>query len=178
MKKMKTTLMDALLYWFQIVVYIWPSFLIGNGLVGLIVRMLVNNSNHFLSRLSETVTCVLVLCVCLFISAYRRGHKKGEFHYKSLLISLVLATGMQLIYATVFRFAVYTTAGAYYLAHLIYAGSDGSVTFAYDEVPAYLYILTMCIAAVFYITAVISGEYLGNKKRLKERAVLHLDEKI
>ena len=169
--------MDALLYGFQIIVYLWPAFFMGNGLVGLAVRLLVNNSNAFFARLSETVTCILVVCAFLFVFAYRRGHKKAEFHYKRLLISLALAAGMQLIYAAVFRFAVYTTAGAYYLAHLLYADGQQGVNVAYDEVPAYLYITTMCIADVFYIAAVISGEYLGKKKRLQERAVLNLHKK-
>ena len=175
---MKTILVDTLLYWVQIVIYIWPSFLIGNGLVGLLVKILVNNSNNFLARLSETITCILVLCVLLFFFAYKRGYKKAEFHCKSLLVSLILATGMQLIYAIIFRFAVYTTAGAYYLAHLLYAGGQQGVTFAYDEVPGYMYIMTMCIADIFYITAVILGEYLGERKRIKERAVLNPGEKI
>ena len=64
------------------------------------------------------------------------------------------------------------------MAHMLYAGSQQRMTFAYDEVPAYMYIMTMCIAYVFYMVAVISGEYLGKKKRLEERYVLNLDEKV
>ena len=171
MQKIKPIFMDALLYFFQIVVYIWPSFLIGNNLVGVTVRIFLNNSNEFLTKLSETITCVLVLCAFLFVFAYRRGHKKAEFHYKSLLISLLLAFGLQLIYATIFRFALYTTAGAYFFGLMLYPG-----TVAYDDVPAYVYIMTMCIVDVFYIAAVLWGEYLGKKKRLAERSVLNLDE--
>ena len=165
--------MDALLYFFQIVVYIWPSFLTGNILVGLIVRILLNNSNGFLATLSDAITSVLVLCAFLFFFAYRRGHKKAEFHYKSLLISLILAFGMQLIYAIIFRFNVYTTAGAYFFAYMLCPGTIDSY-----NIPAYVYIMTMCIVYVFYMVAVISGEYLGKKKRLLERAVLNLDESV
>ena len=178
MTKIKNIFMDSLLYFFQIVVYIWPTFLTGSLLVGLIVSMLVNNQNNFLVRLSETIACVLILSAFLFVFAYRRGHKKTEFHFKSLLISLILAFGMQLLYAIIFRFAEYTNSGAYYLAHMLYAGSQQSMTFDYDEVPAYVYFMTMCITYVFYMVAVISGEYLGQKKRLQERAVLNLDEKV
>ena len=175
MKRIKNTLMDTLIYWLQIIVYIWPSFFIGNGLVGLIVRILVNNQNNFLVRISETLTCILALCALLFIFAYRRGHKKAEFHYINLLSSLLLATGMQLIYARIFRYAVYTTAGAYYLAHMIYAGSHQELTFAYYEVPSYMYIIAMSIADSFYIVTAILGEYLGKRKRLKERSNLTIN---
>ena len=177
MQRIKPILKDALLYFFQIVVYIWPTFLIGNLLVGLIVSILVNNQNDFLVRLSITIACILILSAFLFVYAYRRGHKKAEFHFKSLSISLILALGMQLLYAIIFRFAEYTNSGAYYLAHMLYAGSQQSMTFAYDEVPAYMYIMTMCIIYVFYVAAVISGEYLGKKKRLEDRAIINLDEK-
>ena len=168
--------MDSLIYWLQIIVCIWPSFFIGNGLVGLIVRILVNNQDNFSSRLFETITCIIVLCAFLFVFAYRRGYKKGEVHYTSLLISLILVAGMQLIYAKIFRYAVYTTAGAYYLAHMLHAGSHQELTFAYYDVPAYMYIITMLIADCFYISTVILGEYLGKRKRLKERAALVANE--
>ena len=177
MKRIKNTLMDTLIYWLQIIVYIWPSFFIGNGLVGLLVRMLVNNQDNFLARLFETITCIIVLCACLFVFAHRRGYKKEEVHYVSLSISLILAAGMQLIYARIFRYAVYTTAGAYYFAHLLYAGSHQELTFAYYDVPAYMYITAMLIADCFYISTVILGEYLGKRKRLKERAALKANEK-
>lgn len=177
MKRMKNILVDTLVYWIQIIIYIWPSFFIGNGLIGLIVRMLVNNQDNFWARIVETLACILVLSALLFFFAYRRGYKKGEFHYLSLLISLILAAGIQLIYARIFHFAVYTTAGAYYFAHLLYAGSHQELTFAYYDVPAYMYIITMFIADSFYISTVILGEYLGKKKRLKERAALKIKEK-
>lgn len=176
MKRIKTILMNTLIYWLQIIVYIWPSFFIGNGLVGLIVRILVNNQDNFLARLFETITCIIVLCAFLFVFAHRRGYKKGEVQYINLLISLILAAGMQLIYARIFRYAVYTTAGAYYFAHMLYAGSHQELTFAYYDVPAYMYIITMLIADCFYISTVILGEYLGKRKRLKERSALKANE--
>ena len=176
MKRIKTILMNTLIYWLQIIVYIWPSFFIGNGLVGLIVRILVNNQDNFLARLFETITCIIVLCAFLFVFAHRRGYKKGDVHYISLLISLILAAGMQLIYARIFRYAVYTTAGAYYFAHMLYAGSHQEFSFAYYDLPAYMYIITMLIADCFYISTVILGEYLGKRKRLKERSALKANE--
>ncbi len=109
--------------------------------------------------------------------AYKRGYKKGEAHPLRLLISLLLAGGMQLIYARIFRYAVYTTAGAYYFAHMLHAGSHQELTFAYYDVPAYMYIIAMCIVYSFYVIAVIVGETLGKKKRLTDRAVLHMNEK-
>ncbi len=177
MNKIKKILVDTLLYWLQIVVYIWPSFFIGNGVVGLIVRVLVNNSNNFLARMADTLASVFVLCALLFFSACKRGYKKEEVHPIGLLISLTLAAGMQLIYASIFRYAVYTTAGAYYFAHMLYAGSHQELTFADYDVPAYVYIIAMCIVYCFYIVAVIIGETLGKKKRFKERAGLRMNEK-
>ena len=173
MNKIKKILKDALLYWLNIIVYLWPSFFIGNGFVGLTVSMLVDNGNEFLVRISETIACILVLCALLFVFAYKWGYKKAEFHMVSLLISLMLAAGMQLIYAKIFRYAEYTTAGAYYLAHMIYAGSNQEIIINYYDVPAYMYIIAMLIADFFYIVSAVLGEYLGKRKRLKERADLN-----
>ncbi len=178
MNRIKKILVDTLLYWIQIVVYIWPSFFIGNGVVGLIVRVLVNNSNIFLARMADTFASVLVLCALLFFSAYRRGYKAGETQHIRLFISLVLAGGMQLIYAGIFRYAVYTTAGAYYFAHMLHAGRHQELTFDYYDVPAHVYIIAMCVVYCFYIIAVMVGETLGQKKRVKDRAVLRMNEKV
>lgn len=144
--------------------------------------ILVNNQNYFFVRVFETIACIFVLCALLFFFAYffayKRGYKKVESHYINLLVSLILAAGMQLIYASIFRYAVYTTAGAYYFAHMLYAGSHQELTFAYYDVPAHMYIIAMLIVYCFYIIAVIVGENLGKKKRLKERAIFNMNEKV
>ena len=93
------------------------------------------------------------------------------------MISLILAVGLQLIYAMRFRYAEYTTAGAYYIAKLLYAGNNQEMRVASYDVPAYLYIFSMLAVDPFYVLAAISGEYLGKKKRLQERAALNLNEK-
>ncbi len=83
---------------------------------------------------------------------------------------------MQLIYARIFHYAVYTTAGAYYFAHMLHAGRHQELTFAYYDVPARVYIIAMCIVYCFYIVAVIVGETLGKQKRVKERADIRINE--
>lgn len=140
--------------------------------------ILVNNQNYFFVRVFETIACIFVLCALLFFFAYKRGYKKVESHYINLLVSLILATRIQLIYASIFRYAVYTTAGAYYFAHMLYAGSHQELTFTYYDVPAHMYIIAMLIVYCFYIIAVIVGENLGKKKRLKERAIFNMNEKV
>ena len=107
--------------------------------------ILVNNQNYFFVRVFETIACIFVLCALLFFFAYKRGYKKVESHYINLLVSLILATRIQLIYASIFRYAVYTTAGAYYFAHMLYAGSHQELTFTYYDVPAHMYIIAMLI---------------------------------
>ncbi len=172
MKQIKQVFVDTLIYWLQIVVFIWPSFFIGNGVVGLIVRVLVNNSQPLLVRICETLASILVLCALLFFVAYKKGYKNGKAHPVGSSISFLLAAGMQVVYARILHYAVYTTAGAYYFAHMLHAGRHQELTFAYDDVPARLYILAMCVADGFYIIAVLVGEMLGKKKRLRDRAEL------
>lgn len=176
MNTMRKILGDAFLYWLQLVIYAWPAFLIGHNFFGLLATLILNHRNMFGSRLTSAVTGVILLCVFLFVFAYKRGYKKAEFHGIRLLISLVLAGGLQLIYASLFRFAMYTTAGAYYLAHLLYAGGNQEISIAYYDVPASLYIPAMLAADFFYIAAVMWGEYLGKKKRLQARAALNPDK--
>ncbi len=159
-------LKDALVYWLQIAIYIWPAFLLGNGFFGLIVYFILNSS---CAQITEIASSILILCVLLFVFAYKKAYKKEEFHGISLLISMILAAGLQLLYARLFRFAVYTGAGAYYLAHYLY---DPTRSVAYYEVPASLYIASMLAVYPLYIISVILGEYLGKKKRVQERAYL------
>ncbi|MBR5446737.1 MAG: hypothetical protein IKV57_11475 [Clostridia bacterium] len=175
MNRIKNILTDALLYWLQIVICVWPAFFVGHNFVGLIVRMLANDQGRFWSRIFSVFACVFILCAFLFVFAYRRGYKKVEFHGISLLISLILAVALQLVYARIFHFAEYTTAGAYYLAHLLYAGGQQELTFAYNDVPANMYIIAMFVTDVFYIITGILGEYLGKRKRQQERADLNLN---
>ncbi len=177
MKIILNILKDALVYWLQIAIYIWPAFLIGHNFFGLMATLIVNSPSNFGSRLISAITGVMILCVLLFVFAYKRGYKKAEFHGISLLISLILAVGLQLIYAMLFRYAEYTTAGAYYFAKLLYAGNNQEMSVASYDVPAYLYIFSMLAVDPFYVLAAISGEYLGKKKRLQERAALNLNEK-
>ena len=177
MRVVKNILKDALLYWLQIIIYVWPAFFIGHNFFGLMTTLIVNSPSNLWSRLISAITGVMILCILLFVCAYRRGYKKAEFHGTSLLISLILAVGLQLIYAMLFRYAEYTTAGAYYFAKLFYAGNNQEMSVASYDVPAYLYIIAMFAVDPFYIIAAISGEYLGKKKRLKERAALNLHEK-
>ena len=170
MRVVKSILKDALLYFLQIFIYAWPAFLSGNLVFGAIVYFILGG---FYARIVEIVSSILILCVLLFIFAYKRAYKKVEFHGISLLISLLLAAGLQMIYAMLFRFAVYTGAGAYYLAHYIY---DPIRSADYYEVPAYLYNISIIAVFPLYIISVMSGEYLGKKKHMQERAALNLGE--
>ena len=154
---------DAFLYWLQIAIFIWPSFLLGNGFFALLVYFIFNSA---CAKITEIASSILILCVLLFVFAYKRAYKKEEFHGIRLLISMILAAGLQLIYAALLRFAVYTGAGGHYLALYLY---DSTRSVAYYEVPASLYIASMLAVYPLYIISVISGAYLGKKKRLKDR---------
>ncbi len=163
MKTIGNILKDAFLYWLQIAIFIWPSFLLGNGFFALLVYFIFNGSG---ARITEIASSLLILCVLLFVFAYKRAYKKEEFHGIRLLISMILASGLQLIYARLLRFAVYTGAGGHYLALYLY---DPTRSVAYYEVPASLYIASMLAVYPLYIISAISGAYLGKKKRLKDR---------
>lgn len=163
MKTLLTILKDTFLYWLQIAIFIWPSFLAGNLLFGAIVFFILGG---FYAKITEIASSILILCALLFIFAYKRAYKNIEFHGIRILISMILAAGMQLIYAALLRFAVYTGGGGHYLALYLY---DSTRSVAYYEVPASLYIASMLAVYPLYIISVISGAYLGKKKRLKDR---------
>ena len=80
MKIILNILKDALVYWLQIAIYIWPAFLIGHNFFGLMATLIVNSPSNFGSRLVSAITGVMILCVLLFVFAYKRGYKKAEFH--------------------------------------------------------------------------------------------------
>ena len=161
---------DAFLYWLQIAIYSWPSFLAGNLVFGAVVYFIFGG---FYARIVEIASSILILCVLLFVFAYKRGYQKVEFHGIRLLISLIITAGLQLVYAILFRYNAYTGAGAYYLAHFLFNQERKAPNY---DVPAYLYIIAIIIVFPLYIISVIAGEYLGKKKHLKERAALNLGE--
>ena len=173
MNAVKNIFKNTTAYFFQILISIWPAFLIGNGLVGLLLSLILENQNRLIIRLCETVACVIIVCVCLFMMAYRKGYKNAQFNLLRSLLSLVFALGLHLLYANIFHFTEYTTGGAYYLAHIFYAGRNQSITFVYSDVPPYIYMLSICITDCFYIAASILGEKIGQEKRLDDRNALH-----
>lgn len=110
-----------------------------------------------------TVICFGVMCFC----GYKIGYKSGEFKAKKVLIPISLACVIHFIYSSVFQFAVYTTAPAFYLGAVIY-----HVTVRiFDRVPLpVMYrIMTLWVFYIIYMFSALFGEKYGVKKRLKDR---------
>ena len=125
--------------------------------------------------IEEAIFCfsvmTVVMCISLYVCAYRMGDKDRKFDIKIILIPLVMAFIIQLIYAAIFSFSIYTSGPAYYLGKIIYMLRGDTEPTVPDQ------IIFVCMLAfdVIYTAVYLLGEYFGVKRRSKDREQLLSD---
>lgn len=157
---------QALLYFVELFAGCWITLFI--SLLGIFI-------GRFwlpLGSIEETIFCMIimtiVMCISLYICAYRRGESRRESDIKMLLIPLPIAFVIQLIYAKILSFSLYTAGPAYYTGNLIYMLSGGT-----DKgVPDVFVFWCMLAFDIVYVGIYILGEHIGSKRRSKDREQL------
>lgn len=115
-----------------------------------------------------TLTMTIVMGISLYICTRRIGYSDREFHLRETLVQVILALVLQLIYASFFRFAVYSSGPAYFLGRTIYLINGGT-----DKgVPGVLVFQMMLLFDAIYIVISVIANNSGVKKREKEREKL------
>ena len=64
----KTLLTDTLFDVALLYVGVWPAYLVGNGLFGLIARAVTDNDHLLAARLFEFFPSLLLMCAVIFIA--------------------------------------------------------------------------------------------------------------
>lgn len=105
----------------------------------------------------------------MFLFAWRKGYKRAEFQPQKTGVGFGIACILQLLYAVLFSFSLYTTGPALYAGMCIYSILYGIPSTGFPDVYTFM---TMWIFDLIYLGAVMLGEYLGAKARLKDRKAL------
>lgn len=125
-----------------------------------------------LTTFSERLVCACLSTVTstlwLFFAARREGYKNKEFKLSCIIPSILTIFIIQLALSPLFDYANYIAGSVNYLTWAIYLVEEP--LYAVTDVPHWVYLLLMgALDAVIYLPAIIAGEYLGAKKRQKER---------
>ena len=124
------------------------------------------------SLLEMLVQCIIMTVATgtgMFFYAKQRGYKEGKFKLKAVILSMGIAFVIQLMYAALFSFALYTTGPAFCLGKWIYSILYEIPTKGFPDIYK---LITMWLFDLIYLGIVIFGEYMGVKKRLRDRTQL------
>ena len=119
---------------------------------------------------SAVMMLLALVCIvgCLFVGAFRAGYKAAAVSLKNVLLPMVIALLIQLLYAVILSFAVYTAGPAYWLGDILSALGDSME----ESVPDVYVFGCMLLFDPAYIGIALIGERMGAKKRAADRAKL------
>ncbi len=153
-------------YFFYIFGCLWLTVLVGA------ISTLISRFALAKDSIEETVIILvimsIVMSISLYICFYRNGYADREFNLKMILIPIAIALILQMIYALVFSFSLYTAGPAYYAGATHYLLQGGTKLGVPDEF-VFPYML---LFDILYIFVFLAGEYFGVKKRNKDRETL------
>lgn len=134
-------------------------------------------TNTLADRIIQGVLYIVVGCLMLFFSARTVGYKSREYSPIVTVVSMAAVFAVQQAVSPIFRHAEYISGGGSVLTKLIFLGNNPAFAEAPDfivaGVPQWGYhVVMLAIALVFYLPAVLCGEYFGRKKREKDRREL------
>lgn len=126
------------------------------------------------TRVIKAAFFIIVTTAWLFFSARTIGYKSKETNIRGLLVSIILIFALQQVLSPLFNYAEYISGGVLALTYAIFLGNDPFISAAdshlASDVPIWGYhVVMLAVALVFYLPAIITGEYLGVKKREKDR---------
>lgn len=162
----KEYISQALLYFVELFSSAWITLFI--SILGIFICRFGFTWNPIEEAIFGMVIMTIVMCSSLYICAYRRGYNKRELNIKMILIPLTIAFVLQLIYAKIFSFSMYTAGPAYYTGSFICMLGGGT-----DKgVPDVFVFWCMLAFDIVYVGIYMLGEYLGAKHRSKYRELL------
>lgn len=140
------------------------------------LRFAVGN-NPLAENLWISVFFAAAMTAWLFLSSYRRGYKKKALPLPKLSLFMAILFLLQQIFAYIFGYVYYMAGAATHLSLAIFLGHNPAVydlkTHLAEGVPLWGYhVLMLALMLVLYVPAMVGGEYVGSKRREKDRAEL------
>ena len=168
----KTLLTDTLFDVALLYVGVWPAYLVGNGLFGLIARAVTDNDHLLAARLFEFFPSLLLMCAVIFLFWFRVEYKREKASAPRAAAAMALAGGVQILVCVLLVFTVWSCGPALPLIKVFYAGADYNLHINENDLPAWLGAVVMLSLDLFYIACAILGGYFGQKKRKADRKKL------
>lgn len=167
---MKNILSKTGIYLIDFVAAMWVGILA--VLLTITLYRLTAEPTILQDRIFWTILQTLGTVGWLFFSAWKIGYKQKRFTLPAVVIPAIVAFIVQalLVYPT--HFAVYTAGPTNLLADAIYWGNREFYWERWVEVPLTLRFGLLIAFDILYLAAMIAGEYIGAKKRQKDRAEL------
>lgn len=120
-------------------------------------------------RIVSTLLCAVGTTVWLFISAHKIGYKSKVFKRSAVIAAVLTVFALQQVLAVVTDYVIYIASTTNYLAQAVWFGNSVTGSEPPDLVK---HLCLLALDALLFIPAILAGEYLGAKKRQKDRDAL------
>lgn len=125
-----------------------------------------------IGEIIETICRVLFFTIItsagLLLMSYNSYYKIGNMKFTEDIISGILMSGYQIMFAKIVEYRMYASGSAYFAAQLYYLLSYQKIPELYD-IPQITFVVFMLLFDIIYIFMILLGSYLGVKKRLKDK---------
>lgn len=134
------------------------------------IEIIARENDSMLSAMTENLLRALLgaigTAVTLFLLALRDGYRNKEHTFSTIAKTILLVFAVQQILAIILQYRFFIAGTSEYLATAIYWKNAMNP----NENPLWInHICMLAFDIVLFIPVFISGEYLGGKKRQKER---------
>lgn len=164
---MKSIISKAGIYLIDFIAALWIGVLF--AMVAVTPIRLIFEPSVLQERICWGILQALGTVAWLLISAGKIGYEQKTFRISSAVIPSLFPLAVQALVVYPFRFAMYISGPASYLADAIYWGNRQYHWERWVEVPLYIHFGLIFAFDILYLAAVIAGEYIGSKKRIRDR---------
>ncbi len=158
-------------YFVYLVICLWVSMVIVMSSV--LITRFVFPADSLSESICSTILMSVTMMVGMFLLSHRWAYRESSFRLKKIFVPLAIAFMLQLLYACVFSFSVFTSGPAYWLGDIVSILKNNAA----PGVDSKYVLPNLFIYDVLYGGVVISGEYLGAKKRNRDRSKLFAEHR-
>lgn len=164
---MKNYLTKLGTYALDYIAAMWVGLLV--CMIGLYPIEIIFELTDLAELIVRALLCAVTTTVWLFISAHRIGYKSKAFEFPTVIAALLTVFVLQQVLSVVTDYAIYIAGSTEYFARAVWFGNRVTGL----EVPAHVkYLCLLALDLLLFIPAILAGEYLGSKKRRKDRDAL------
>lgn len=169
-QEIKEFIKDSFYAFVRLFGLLWFSLLTISLGINFILLFVERTQVYLLGTIDACLLFALTFGGC-FLLAKNDGYKNAAPFQKNELGKYVVVLFLHILYASLFKFAIYTTGAAYDLAHILWRllGHD---VHGIGSAPFWLYLAFLVVLDLLYLVAVMAGRKYGYKKRLQNRKKL------